>query len=161
MTWQNVGTVNVGPQDREVLVGSFSMEPEQDVIWFRITQTNPVTPWNFSYGLLTWRTSFGQELGTTKVFGSLDGECYGLGIGLPPLERTGGVYFTPRSYNREWISISDPPIWELSIEAQAGKSSVGPPAFGYSSTLTTFADLVGNTVEFAIKDSFARLVLTP
>lgn len=121
MSWTFVGSVNVGPQDREVLVGSFSLEPDDDTIWFRVTQTSPQDAWKYSYGLLTWRTSFGQELGTEKVYGDIDSEVFRLGVGLPPLERTGNVYFTPRAYNRRWIEIDDPPIWSLSFEAQAGK----------------------------------------
>ena len=120
MSWQSVGTVNVGPQDREVLVGSFSLEEEDDTLFLRITQNSPDTPWNYSYGLVTFRSSVGQELGTTKVYGSVYGESYRLGIGLPPLERSGSIYFTPRSYNRAWISIADPPKWNLEFEAQSG-----------------------------------------
>ena len=120
MSWSSVGSVNVGPQDREVLVGSFSMGEGDDTLWFRVTQTSPDTVWHYSYGLLTWRTSFGQELGTVKVYGDRDSEVFRLGVGLSPLERTGGVYFQSRSYNRRWIETDDPPKWSLSFEAQSG-----------------------------------------
>ena len=120
MSWASVGSVNVGPRDREVLVGSFSMQPDDDTIWFRVTQTSPQDVWKYSYGLLTWRTSFGQELGTEKVYGDTDSEVFRLGVGLPPLERNGSVLFTPRAYNRRWIEIDDPPTWSLSFEAQSG-----------------------------------------
>lgn len=121
MTWTSIGSVTVGPQDKNVLVGSFSMEEEQDTIWFRVTQTSPQEVWNYSYGLLTWVTSFGQELGTTKIYGETDSRVFRLGVGLPPLERTGSVFFTPRSYNRSWIAIAEPPTWSLSFEAQSGR----------------------------------------
>ena len=42
---------------------------------------------------------------------------------MPPLERTGSFYVTPRSYNRRWISITDPPEWRLKFEAQSIKST--------------------------------------
>ena len=161
MSWAEVGSVNVGPQDREVLVGSFSMEPEEDTIWFRVTQTSPEDCWNYAFGLLTWRTSFGQELGTEKVYGDIRGEVFQLGVGLPPLERTGSVYFTPRAYNRRWISIADPPTWSLTFEAQSGfASSGGAPAFGTRATLTTIADLAGKTLEFLIESGLAKVVLS-
>jgi len=160
MTWADVGSVNVGPLDREVLVGSFSMEPEEDTIWFRITQTSPQDCWNYAFGLLTWRTSFGQELGTQKVYGDVNGQVFRLGNGLPPLERTGGVYFTPRAYNRAWISIDNPPIWSLSFEAQSGSStSGGAPAFGTRATLTVLADALGKAQEFRITAGIARILL--
>ena len=121
MTWTLVGSVEVGPQDREVLVGSFSIEEGDDTIWFCVTQTSPADVWKYSYGLLTWKTAYGQELGTQKVYGDTDSEVFRLGVGLAPKGLTGDVFFTPRSYNRRWISIDDPPLWSLTFEAQAGK----------------------------------------
>ena len=157
MTWASVGSVDVGPQDREVLVGQFSMQPDEDTIWFRVTQTSPADVWKYSYGLLTWRTSFGQELGTKKVYGDTDSEVFKLGVGLPPLERTGGVYFSPRAYNRRWIAIDNPPIWSLSFEAQSGASAGVGPAPEFSSTLVTLAKNTGEALDFVIADGFARL----
>lgn len=160
MSWTTVGTVSVGPQDREVLVGSFSLEDGDDTLFLRVTQTSPATPWNYSFGLVTFRSSVGQELGTTKIYGSTYGECYRLGIGLQPLERSGSVYFTPRSYNRQWISIADPPTWQLELEAQSGgQSGSGPPAFGTRATLGVLADLADFVVSYAIKNGVASIVL--
>ncbi len=144
MSWTNVGSVNVGPQDQEVLVGSFTMQPDDDTLWFRITQTSPNEVWKYAFGLLTWRTSFGQELGTEKVYGDTDSEVFRLGGGLPPLERSGAVLFTPRSYNRAWISISDPPIWSLSFEAQSGRSGGGPSPAGIGAVVNSFVDSSDN-----------------
>lgn len=160
MTWTSVGSVDVGPQDREVLVGQFSMQPDEDTIWFRITQTSPDDVWKYSYGLLTWRTSFGQELGTKKVYGDTSGEVFRLGVGLPPLEREGAVYFTPRAYNRRWVSIDDPPIWTLEFEAQSGTTTGVGPSPELTATLTTLADLTGEALDFAIDAGLARLVGT-
>ena len=144
MSWASVGSVNVGPQDREVLVGSFSMEPDQDTIWVRVTQTSPAEVWNYAYGLVTWRTSFGQELGSEKVYGDTDSEVFRLGVGLPPLERTGSLLFTPRAFNRRWIETSDPPIWSLSFEAQSGISGVVPTPGGVGVVLNSFVDTSDN-----------------
>ena len=144
MSWTSVGTVNVGPQDREILVGSFSMQPDEDTIWFRVTQTSPADVWKYSYGLLTWRTSFGQELGTEKVYGDTDSEVFRLGIGLPPLERTGDVYFTPRSYNRRWIEIDEPPIWSLSFEAVSGVTNGGGGGQAAGAVISGFVDTANN-----------------
>jgi len=143
MSWTSIGSVNVGPQDREVLVGSFTMQPDEDTIWFRVTQTSPNQKWNYSYGLLTWKTSFGQELGTRKVYGDTDSEVFSLGVGLAPLERTGDVLFAARSFNRAWINASDPPIWALSFEAQSGKSSSGSGQ-GIGAVVSGFVDTSDN-----------------
>jgi len=161
MNWEGVGSIEVGPQDREVLVGPFLMDADQDTIWVKITQTSPPDDtWNYSYGLLSWRTVQGRELGTVKVYGHPDGETFKLSTGLPPAERYGDLYFTPRAYNRRWISIDTPPTWSLSFEAQSGQAIAGPPVFGTRATLGVFADAVNAGVSFAIRESLARILLT-
>ena len=163
MSWALVGSVDVGPLDRTVEVGSFSMQPDEDTIWLRITQTSPKDVWNYSYGLLTWKTSFGQELGTVKVYGDTDSQVFSLGVGLPPLERDGVLYFTARAYNRRWIAIDNPPIWSLEFEAQSGNSSDPPsfPDFGTRATLGVLADFVDAVVTYSISGGFARIKLLP
>ncbi len=158
--FEAVGTVEVGPQDLEVLVGSFTLQEDDDTIWFKVVQTTPADVWTYSYGLLTWRTSEGQELGTVKVHGHTNGEVVSLGVGLPPLQRSGDVFFTPRAWNRRWISIDTPPIWGLSFEAQSGISGSGSPVFGTRATLTTLADRLGNAAEYVLSDGVARVALT-
>ena len=160
MSWETVGTVNVGPQDREVLVGSFSLKEDDDTLFLRITQTSPTTPWNYSFGLVTFRSSVGQELGTSKVYGSIYGENYRLGVGLPPLVRTGNIYFAPSAYNRGWISIADPPKWTLELEAQSGRTAGGG---GDSGSGGAFGGLVSDTagalLSYAFKQGFAYLLI--
>jgi len=165
MTWEGVGSVDVGPQDREVLVGPFLMGEDTDTIWVKITQTSPPDDtWNYSYGLLTWRTVQGRELGTVKVYGHPDGETFKLSTGLPPAERYGDLYFTPRAYNRRWISVDTPPVWSLSFEAQSGKVNSGSlpdiPVFGVRATLGVFADFADAGVSFAINNDLAKILLT-
>ena len=160
MTWSPVGSVSVGPLDQCVEVGLFSLEPEQDTIWIKVTQTSPPDVWKYSYGLLTWLTSEGQELGTIKVYGDVDSEVFRLGVGLPPSQRNGRFIFTPRAYNRRWISIDNPPIWTLSFEAVSGSSFDGAPVFGTRQTLGSLADTVSTGVSFAIRSGFARVVLS-
>ena len=124
MTYSLIGSVELAPGDREVTVGSFSLEEGHDTAIVRVTQTTPVDEcWSYSFALLTWQSSLGQELGTTKIYGSPVGETYRLGVGLPPLERAGSFIIRPRAYNRRWISIADPPKWGLTIEATSIKST--------------------------------------
>ena len=161
---QDVGSIDVGPQDREVLVGPFLMEEDTDTIWVTITQTTPQDDtWNYSYGLLTWRTVQGHELGTIKVYGHPDGETYKLSVGLPPRERYGDLIFTPRAYNRRWIGIENPPTWGLSFAAQSGKSGAGSlpdlPAFGTRATLGVLADLVDAGITYTLSGGVALIKL--
>lgn len=161
MTWTPVGSVAVGPQDQEVLVGSFSLEFGDDSIWVKVTQRNPPDFWTYSYGLLTWKSSEGQELGTIKVHGDVDSEVYKLGTGLPPTQLTGDLLFRPRSFNRRWIEQAIPPIWELDIEAQSGKTTGGGSGgIGIPATIWSPADTANARSTFSINpDGYARIKL--
>lgn len=164
MSWSFVSRIYVRPLEKEKLVGPFRMNAEDDTIWVKITQISPEDVWTYAYGLLTWRTSQGKELGTVKVYGDTDGEVFALGVGLSPLELSGELIFTPRAYNRAWISIDSPPIWALSFEAQSGSAAVGPPSFGTRATLGCLADLADVGVHYVFGDSpagtIARIALS-
>jgi hypothetical protein len=114
-----VGSISVGPTDREVEVGSFSLEEGADTLWVDVQQMSPNQVWNYSYGLLWWESAFGRELGTEKVYGHQIGETFRLGVGRTPRSRDGRIMFAPRAYNRRWISIENPPTWTLSFSAES------------------------------------------
>ncbi len=67
MSFTEVGAFTVGPTDSLVKVGSFDLEEGDDTIWFEVQRTSPDQGWPWSYGLLSWRSSFGLELGTCKA----------------------------------------------------------------------------------------------
>ena len=161
MSFAPIGTVTVGPQDREVLVGSFTMEEGDDAIFFRITQTSPQEKWNYSYGLVTFRTALGQEIGTSKIYGSIYSENFRLGIGLSPVERTGSVYFTPRAYNQQWIRIATPPLWTLEFEAQSGSTSGGGGGSGLDGAFGgILSDVAGAVLTYTFKEGFAYILVS-
>jgi len=160
MSWTPVGSVAVGPQDQEVLVGSFTLAAGDDSLWVKVTQQNPPDYWTYSYGLLTWKSNQGQELGTIKVHGDVDSEVYRLGTGLAPEELTGQLLFRPRSYNRRWIEQALPPIWELDFEAQSGTTAGGSGGIGIPATIWSPADTDNARSSFAINpDGYARIKL--
>lgn len=156
-----VGSVNVGPTDLTVEVGSFSLEEDDDTLFVEVQQTSPDQVWNFSYGLLWWESDFGRELGTEKVYGCQSGEIFRLSIGRTPRSRSGRLFFTPRAFNRKWISIDSPPIWSLSFSAESARSGVTPdvPAFGTRATLGVLSDLAGYAVSYAINGSDVPIAL--
>jgi hypothetical protein len=162
---KEIDVISLGPTDLTVEVGSFSLGSEDDTLFVEVQQMSPNQTWNYSYGLLWWESAFGRELGTQKVYGHTSGEIFKLGIGRTPRSRSGRIMFTARSYNRSWISISDPPQWTLSISAESAKSNAGTfpdvPSFGVRATLGVFADLVGTGVSYAITDGAARILLSP
>lgn len=100
-------------------VGEFSLSEGEDTIWIHMTSTSDgECPWPWSYGLFTWISENGRELGTVKVNGVCEGEVFRLGVGLAPQFRTGRLGFTPRNYNLKWIELGNP--WLLSFRLLSG-----------------------------------------
>ena len=136
MSFSLVGTHVFTPDDTQVIIGNFSLQPGDDTIWVRITQDQPPGPWPWSYGILGWRSSFGYELGTTKAFAETEGAVQRLGVGLQPVERSGVLTFEPRSFNLAWIKKGNP--WSLTFEAQSGvqvEAGGGSVTFGVTSAI--------------------------
>ena len=117
--------VTVYPETNSpVDIGEFILGAEDDTIWIKVTSTpDGGCPWPWSYGLITWITDEGRELGTVKVNGVCEGEVFRFGVGRPPLLRTGRFSFTPRSYNLAWVKLGHP--WTLKFEASSGVTSSG------------------------------------
>ena len=101
--WTDLGARTVGPNDLRVVVGSFSIGETDDTIWMEVQRTGPSGPWPWSYGILSWQTSFGLELGSVKAYTASEGEIFRLGVGRPPRSRTGSVIYEPRSFNLAWV----------------------------------------------------------
>jgi hypothetical protein len=114
----NVGTHTFVPEDDVVTVGAFTLGENDDTIWVEITQDQVTGPWPWSYGILGFRSAFGYELGTVKAFSKPEGVIQRLGVGRPPLERSGVITFQPRSFNLAWIRQGNP--WTLTFTAESG-----------------------------------------
>ena len=159
--WQTIGELTFTPDDLTTVVGDFSLDADQDTIWIKVTSLSPPTPWPWSYGILSWQTSAGNELGSVKAYSEQLGEVFRLGVGLPPSQRSGRITFEPRSYNLAWIKKGNP--WTLRFEAQSGNSSTPPsfPDFGTRATLGVLGDLANAGVSYVIREGVARILLSP
>ena len=159
--WQTIGELTFTPDDLITVVGDFNIDADQDTIWIRVTSLTSPSPWPWSYGILSWRTSQGNELGSVKAYSEQVGEVFRLGVGLPPSQRSGSITFEPRSYNLAWIKQGNP--WTLRFEAQSGNTSSPPsfPDFGTRATLGVLSDLAGAGVSYVISEGVARILLSP
>lgn len=120
---ENNSTITVGPNDvYPIDVGPAALGVDHDTMWIKVTSlpSEGECNWPWSYGLLTWKTENGRELGTVKINGVCEGEVFKLGVGLPPSLRSGSLYFEPRSYNLKWIELGNP--WTLTFEWKTGQS---------------------------------------
>jgi len=155
MAFTSVGSITGGPTDREVTVGNVTLDDGADSLWVRVVQQGGDSPWPYGFGLLSWQSVEGRELGTIKVYGHHDGETYRLGNGLSPVERGGVLKFEPRMYNLRWLKASGE-RWSLAFEAQSG---VAVPSGGGRTTVSFPAtDLVADrSWTLALPSALARL----
>ena len=116
-------TITVRPNDiTPVTIGEAVMAEGDDTMWLKVTSSSSGDcPWPWSYALIHWESEQGRELGTVKVNGVCEGEVFRLGVGRPPLLRTGTLKFTPRSYNLAWVNLGNP--WTITVSYASGKSS--------------------------------------
>ena len=145
MAFASVGSITVGPTDREVTVGALTLPSGDDTLWVRVVQQGGESPWPYGFGLLYWESSEGRELGTAKVFGHVEGEVFRLGVGLSPVERGGVLKFEPRAYNLGWLKASGT-FWSLAFEVQTG---VGAPVGGVGTFAGGFVSTAGTGLELA------------
>jgi hypothetical protein len=103
LSYTPLGEITVQPNDTRVVVGSFSIGEGDDTIWIDVQQTSPRGPWPWSYGILSWQTEFGLELGSIKAYTENAGEVFRLGVGRAPRSRTGSIIYEPRSFNLAWV----------------------------------------------------------
>ena len=142
-------------------LGEFSLNENDDTIWVKMTSTSQgECPWPWSYGLFTWITENGRELGTVKVNGVCEGEVFRLGVGLAPEFRTGRLGFTPRNYNLKWIELGNP--WYLTFSFKTGQEqAAGPELVGGSTLFVPFVEEIeepNTQPDFSIEDAFAFLL---
>lgn len=140
-----VGSVTVSAGTEEVSVGAVSLAAGDDTLWVRVTQQGGESPWPWGFGLLAFVTTEGRELGTAKVFGHHEGEVFRLGVGLPPVERSGQLVFRPRAYSLAWIKAGNQ-NWNLAFEARSGTTGGGG---GVSSYAGGFVSTAGAGLELA------------
>lgn len=129
-SWVDLGTISCGPTSRRLKVADLTLPEGADTLWVRVEQHGGTSPWPFGYGLLSFQTDAGRELGTVKVYGHQEGETYRMGVGMQPTLRAGALWFEPRSYNLKWLETSGS-TWALQFWSFAGTSgsSGGPGTF--------------------------------
>ena len=160
MTWSDLGSITITASDLHQDLGPISIGPDDDTLWLRVTQTSPTGNWRYSFGIVSFITSEGAELGSTKVYGNQLGEVFALSVRRPPLDGSGIVRFIPRHYNLQWVSAQGAPNWGLAFEWDSGQSGNGSPVFGTRATLGSLADIGDTGVSYAINNGFARIKLT-
>jgi len=137
--WQDLGNKTVTPDSTDLVVGGFSLAEGDTHIWIRMRSLSAPDPWPWSYGILSWKTSEGYELGSVKAYSETESEVFRIGNGLPPVERTGVITFEPRSFNLAWVKRGNP--WTLNFQAQSG--ALQSPGLGGAAVSNSFVSADG------------------
>ena len=141
--WTTVGEKTFTPDDLETVIGPFVMGQDDDTLWVRITQLNGQVNSPWSYGILSWRSSNGFELGSVKAYGETESEVFRLGVGRPPYERSGLLTFEPRSFNLGWVKNGYP--WQLRFECASGITTPSSnPGQDIRSVISGFVSVAGD-----------------
>ena len=122
MDWSSLGEITVRPGDKAIVVGSFTIETGDDTIWIDVQSLSPEYPWPWSYGIISWQTSFGREFGSAKAYTERAGEVVPIGVGRQPRSRIGSIIYEPRSFNLAWVKKGNP--LSLSFSVASGVRSV-------------------------------------
>jgi hypothetical protein len=117
MAWTRIGEVTVRPETDEVVVGVIDVPPEGGVE-LMVRQTSPVQGFRFAYGIVSYRSTRGRELGSVKAWAGPDWEAFRLGENLSALDRSGVLLFRPRSINLRWVRAGF--SWSLEFMADIG-----------------------------------------
>jgi len=117
MAWTRVGEVTIRPESDEVRVGVIEVPP-QGGIELMVRQTSPYQGFRFAFGILSFKSALGRELGTVRCYPSPEWTAIKLGEGLSSLSRSGELLFEPRSYNLAWIQRGF--VWSIEFMADIG-----------------------------------------
>lgn len=107
MTWRLIGSVSVTPTSGELIVGPVTVPP-QGGIEVRVKQTSAPRGFRFAFGLLSFVSPVGRELGVIKVWPDPIATDYRLGAGLSAQSRWGNLTFDARSFNLRWVDAGYP-----------------------------------------------------
>lgn len=101
MAWTEVGTVEIGPTEDLAVVGSVEV-PATGGLRIRVQQMT-ATPFRWGFGLLSYQSSAGLELGTIQVYPRTIPTSYLMGAGMTVEDTTGQLIFEPRTWNLRWV----------------------------------------------------------
>jgi hypothetical protein len=119
----------------------------------KVRQVAP-TPFRWGYGLLSYRSQNGLELGTIKVWPRLEFSNYLLGAGLRADDNIGELIFEPRTWNLRWVLAG----FALTVEVLADLAT-DLPADRYQAD--GFAVSGGVSLILSKVGSLGRLVFSP
>lgn len=85
----------------------------------RVRAESPSPGFKFAYGLLSFMSPLGRELGTIRVWPDQVATDYRLGSGLSCFEGSGNLVFDARAFNLRWVKAGYPLVVSVSVDEPA------------------------------------------
>lgn len=101
MAWVYVGSATIGPDSGVVTVGAITV-PTYGGVQLKVGNATQ-TPFPFGFCLLSYRSTYGLELGTIRVWPKPELVSYALGRGLTVDDNNGVIQVEPRTWNLRWV----------------------------------------------------------
>lgn len=148
MAWLTVGSVSISPTTDLEVVGPVEV-PSTGGLRLRIQQL-VATPFKWGFGLLSYQSSYGLELGTIQVYPRTVPTSYLLGAGMTVEDTSGQLIFEPRTWNLKWLQAG----FSLSVVVLAWVAS-NLPADRFTSP--GFVSSNGQTISLIQSGNLGRL----
>jgi hypothetical protein len=140
MSWSVVGSASFSPTTEEATVGPVTV-PESGGLAVKVRLLTPA-PFQFGYCLLSYRSAFGRELGTIRVWPRSESTVYKLGEGLSVMDTSGALVIEPRTWNLRWVEAGFPLSVQVLADVEAGLPADRFAPDGFASPTGSHLDLV-------------------
>jgi hypothetical protein len=152
MVWKLVGEAEFDSGTDAIEMGPVVV-PMNGGISIKVSAPDP-SAIPYGYSLLSFRSSYGEEMGRIQIWPRVDPCVYRLGDGMRVRDPHGVLVFEPRGFTRRWAT---------TIHPQAVRILADLPDSGLADALTPpgFADAEGQELSFVTSNGAAGIVYPP
>jgi hypothetical protein len=152
MVWTLVGEVQFDTSTDAIELGPIVV-PSEGGLSIKVSAPDP-SAIPYGYSLLSFRSSYGEELGRIQVWPRVDPCVYRLGEGMKVRDPHGVLVFEPKGFSRRWASTVYP-------QAVRILADLPDPSLSDSLTPPGFADPAGVELSFTTAGGAARIAFPP
>jgi len=151
MVWTLIGEPEFDTATDAIEMGPFVV-PLEGGLSVKVSAPDP-SAIPYGYALLSYRSSYGEEMGRIQVWPRVDPCVYRLGDGMKVRDPYGVLVFEPKGFSRRWAT---------SVHLQAVRILADLPDADLADSLTPpgFADQAGQELTFVASGGAARITFS-
>jgi hypothetical protein len=152
MVWTLVGDAEFDTTTDAIEMGPIRI-PLEGGLSVKVSAPDPsAVP--YGYSLLSYRSSYGEELGRIQIWPRFDPCVYRLGEGMKVRDPHGVLVFEPKGFSRRWATTIHPQTVRILAD-------LPDPSLADSLTPPGFADPSGQELTFIPSGGAARITFSP